>query len=127
MKSDDVKTYDFYGTHYLASFLDCDSKNLTNIDNLKEIMIEAIKKCGATIINYTEKRFENDGYTILFLLTESHCSIHTYPEHNSLFTDLFTCGTSCDYKKYEEVMIQYLKPQKNVSNLVTRGEEHILS
>lgn len=116
--------YKFFGKHYLASFLDCDSKSLLDIDGLKSVMINGINKSGATILSYTEKIFDNGGFTILFLLSESHCSIHTYPENNALFTDLFTCGDTCDYKGYEIEMIGYLKPLKVISDIIIRDENH---
>jgi S-adenosylmethionine decarboxylase len=119
--------YQFFGKHYLASFIDCDSNSLLNIDGLKNAMINGINKSGATILSYTEKLFDNGGYTVLFLLSESHCSIHTYPENNSLFTDLFTCGDNCDYRLYQNSMIDYLKPKKVTSDLVIRDENHYYS
>lgn len=119
--------YKFFGKHYLASFIDCDSKSLLDIDGLKKAMINGINKSGATILSYTEKIFDNGGYTVLFLLSESHCSIHTYPENNALFTDLFTCGYTCDYKFYQKTMIDYLQPKKITSDLVIRDENHYYS
>lgn len=119
--------YKFFGKHYLASFLDCDSKLLLDTESLKLAMTRGIIKSGATILSYTEKIFDNNGYTILFLLSESHCSIHTYPENNSLFTDLFTCGDICNYKEYEKIMIDYLKPKYITSDLIIRNEQHRFS
>jgi S-adenosylmethionine decarboxylase proenzyme len=118
--------YNFYGTHYVASYLDCDYNALVNINELRQNVKLAILECGATIIDSSEKIFENNGFTILFLLSESHCSIHTYPEHNSIFTDLFTCGTNCSYEKYEEIMKKYLKPTKIVKDIIQRGQTNDL-
>lgn len=119
--------HQFFGKHYLASFLGCNSEAINNIKLLKFNMEKAIIKSGATILSSTEKIFENNGYTILFLLSESHCSIHTYPENNSLFTDLFTCGELCDYKEYEKIMIDYLNPKRITTNVVIRNELHYFS
>lgn len=119
--------YKFFGKHYLASFIGCNPEQIINIDGLKTTMINGINKSGATILSYTEKKFDNGGYTVLFLLSESHCSIHTYPENNSIFTDLFTCGDNCNYNFYHDEMINYLKPQYVTSNLVIRDENHYFS
>jgi S-adenosylmethionine decarboxylase proenzyme len=119
-------SYDFYGTHYIASYLDCDYNALTNIDLLKKYMELAIINSGATIINSVEKKFDNNGYTIIFLLSESHCSIHTYPEHKSIFTDLFTCGTNCSYEEFEKTITKYLSPKKINKNIVIRNQTNDL-
>lgn len=119
--------YKFFGKHYLASFLDCENDKLIDIEQLKKQMILGIERSGATIISETDKIFPNNGYTSLFLLSESHCSIHTYPENNALFTDLFTCGDKCDYKEYEKTMINYLNPKSVTSTIVLRDENHICS
>jgi len=119
--------YSFFGKHYLASFIDCELELLLDIEGLKNAMIDGINKSRATILSYTEKIFDNGGYTILFLLSESHCSIHTYPENKALFTDLFTCGDNCDYTFYQSSMIDYLKPKKVTSDLIIRDENHRFS
>ena len=116
--------YKFFGKHYLASFIGCDPILIMDIKNLKQRMIDGINKSGATILSYIEKTFDNGGYTILFLLSESHCSIHTYPENNSLFTDLFTCGDVCDYKFYHTEMVNYLEPKCVTTDLIIRDENH---
>jgi len=124
MLSELNNSYDFYGTHYLSSFNKCDNNALINIDKLRSCIKESIIKSGATIISYTEKIFDNNGYTIIYLLSESHCSIHTYPEHGSLFTDLFTCGTNCDYKIYEENLKNYLKSEDIQRNIIIRSDKN---
>ena len=116
--------YKFFGKHYLASFLGCENEKLIDIEQLKKTMILGIERSGATIISDTDKIFSNNGYTALFLLSESHCSIHTYPEKNALFTDLFTCGDKCDYSEYEKIMIKYLNPTRVMSNVILRDENH---
>jgi S-adenosylmethionine/arginine decarboxylase-like enzyme len=39
--------------------------------------------------------FWASGFTGCFILSESHLTFHTYPEHEGCFFDLFTCGTRC--------------------------------
>ncbi len=116
--------YKFFGKHYLASFIDCDPVAINDIDGLRLTMVKGIEKSGATILSYTEKIFDNNGYTILFLLSESHCSVHTYPENNSLFTDLFTCGDTCNYLGFQDEMMDFLKPNGLTSDLIIRDDKH---
>jgi S-adenosylmethionine decarboxylase len=57
------------------------------------------------------------------LLSESHASIHTYPEHGKCFVDLFTCGDKCDHNVFNEVMQEYLKPRKVAEIVLVRDDE----
>lgn len=38
------------------------------------------------------KKFEPQGVTLLYLLSESHVSIHTWPESNACALDFYHCG-----------------------------------
>jgi len=46
---------------------------------------------GFGIISEVEKHFEPQGYTCLFLLSESHFAIHTFPEHGKSYIELSSC------------------------------------
>lgn len=111
--------YDFSGTHYVASYIDCNHKALCNFVALEEAMIDGIHQCGATLLSSTKHVFPPDSITMVFLLSESHASIHTYPEYNSCYIDLFTCGNRCDYTKFQEVLKEYLQPQ-HIQNQIMR-------
>lgn len=37
-------------------------------------------------------RFEPIGLTLVYILSESHLAIHTWPEHKLLHLDLVTCS-----------------------------------
>ncbi len=48
---------------------------------------------NATIIDVKYHQFEGGGgVTAIFLLAESHLSVHTWPEHDGFCVDIFTCG-----------------------------------
>lgn len=106
-----VHSYEFYGNHFMASYKECDHEALIAIDNLLHALEQAIKLSGATILESSHSVFPGDGLTAVFLLSESHASIHTYPEHNACFVDLFTCGHDCSYIKFDQALEAYLKPK----------------
>lgn len=112
--------FKFYGKHFIVSYLKCDPIALNNIALLKEALERAINSSNATILSSTDFIFDSNGYTAIYLLSESHASIHTYPEHNSCFVDLFTCGDHCTYEKFHRIIQEYLKAEVSNYNLIIR-------
>ncbi len=104
--------YDFCGQHLIASYYGCDKKALTDSVLLEKKMLEATQKTKATVLSYTKEKFPGDGFSMVILVSESHSSIHTYPEYDACFIDIFTCGTTCQVKHFDEVLRSYLKPKK---------------
>ena len=103
--------HDFSGKHFVASYLDCHPKALGDLDGLLSAMDEAVKASGASILNRTFHIFPPNGITVVYLLSESHASIHTYPEYGACFVDLFTCGNNCSSKAFDQKLRAYLQPK----------------
>ena len=58
-----------------------------------ERVIKNIAKAAkVTILNISKYKFEQQVFTILALLAESHISFHTFPEKGIISFDFFTCG-----------------------------------
>lgn len=114
--------YEFAGKHFFASYLECDREALADVERLKQAMDRAVLASGATILNQCDYVFPPDGLTLVYLLSESHASIHTYPEHGACFVDLFTCGQHCSYEPFDQMLRAYLQPQAVEERLFLRGE-----
>lgn len=121
--SSDLDTYEFAGKHFFASYLDCDLEALKDVDTLVAAMDEAVEASGATILGSKAHYFSPEAVTIVYLLSESHASIHTYPEHGACFVDLFTCGDSCSSEKFDKALRSYLKPQTVDAKLFVRSAQ----
>ena len=108
----------FYGKHYIASFRQY--RETTN-EKIKEIFQNALLRFGAIIMNYQEHVFDNGAITFAFLLSESHCTIHTYPEYQSAFIDCFTCGNSFDIENFHNSLLEELQPDSFTWNISIRN------
>jgi S-adenosylmethionine decarboxylase proenzyme len=79
----------------------CDFKNIQNEELLQDktkLMSLCREICTSnefTILGELEHNFVPQGFSFIFLLSESHLSIHTFPERQHLSFDLYTC------KQYE--------------------------
>ncbi len=122
--SADEEVFEFRGKHLVADYLDCDMEALLDEHALIDVMLAAAKKCGAQILGSNHYIFPGHGLTMTILLSESHASIHTYPEHGKCFVDLFTCGEKCNNHSFNETLKDYLKP-KNVAAMVLVRDDNI--
>lgn len=118
-----AEDYRFAGKHFLASYLDCDADALGNVEKMQSAMDQAVEASGATILNCTSHRFEPNALTVVYLLSESHASIHTYPEHGACFVDIFTCGDHCSPEWFDAALQTYLQPKKVHAKLFLRHEK----
>ena len=65
---------------------------------------EKLKDSGFTIINKIEHYFPKQGYTGLWLLAESHCAIHSFPEEDKIYIEISSC-----VKRYFDKFVEKLK------------------
>lgn len=66
------------------------------VDQLEPIMERVADKCKLTVVSRAFHQFEPFGVTGVLVLSESHFSVHTYPEQNSLYLDIFCCADHFD-------------------------------
>jgi len=114
--------YQFEGVHYLANYCDCNIEALSDVENLEEVIVKAATDAGANVLGKNAHIFPPCGLTLVLLLSESHASIHTYPEHKSCFVDFFTCGSNCSFQIFDRILRDYLKPKLVVDQIFLRNE-----
>jgi S-adenosylmethionine decarboxylase len=113
--------YSTYGRHVIVDTWGVEYDLINDLDRLTKSMTEGLTKSGATIISVQAEKFFPNGITILFLLAESHFSIHTYPEKGFAGIDCYTCGKEIDPQKVIKPLLKYLAPQKVYEQVITRG------
>jgi len=97
--------YSTYGRHVTMDLREVAFEKLNDVHFLKEVMYEAATRCGATVVGESFIQFSPQGVTGVLVLSESHLSIHTYPEEGFAAIDCYTCGytvdpeIACDYMK----------------------------
>jgi S-adenosylmethionine decarboxylase len=78
--------------HWLYDLWLADPTPLCTVEPLCSQLTAALRASGATILDQRVHQFSPHGVTVLWLLAESHLSIHTWPEERLACIDLFTCG-----------------------------------
>lgn len=79
-------------TRHLFATIEASADVLDNLELLKKACWNACVCAGATVLDISSHKFEPQGVTLVALLSESHFSIHTWPERGTAAVDLFTCG-----------------------------------
>ena len=107
------------GKHYLLNLYGCSFVLLNDEYCLIDLLENAAFASGANVVQTISKKFEPQGVTVLCLLSESHISIHTWPEEGRAAIDCFTCG-DCNPKIGCDIIIQQLNPSKYELNYIER-------
>jgi len=97
------------GQHFLLNIYGCSSLQLNDEFFLCDLIENAAESSGATVIKTISYHFLPQGVTAVSLLSESHISIHTWPERGAAAIDIFTCG-DCIPKVGCDIILEQLKP-----------------
>ena len=111
----------FAGTHLIVDLF-----GASRLDDLKHIE-RTLKRCvevaGATLLHIHLHHFTpNGGVSGVAVLSESHISVHSWPEADYAAFDVFMCGDAEPHKAIE-VLRKAFDAGKVVIKELNRGEE----
>lgn len=113
--------YSTFGRHVAVDAWGVDYEVLNNAGLLEAHLVEAAEACGATVLSIQSRQFEPQGATVLVMLSESHLSIHTYPERGFAAIDCYTCGEMVDPQLAIDYLVSVLNPEKTYAKKLVRG------
>ena len=102
--------------HILFTLKGCAADDLDDEGFIRDIMFQAAKWCNSTLIALHSHKFSPQGVTAIALLSESHISIHTWPETGVAVCDIFTCG---DHTTPDDG-VEYMRAKLNASNIMVQ-------
>lgn len=107
------------GKHYLLNLYGCLFDKLNSHEFLIDLLENSAVASGATVVQTIFKKFDPQGVTVLTLLSESHISIHTWPEKGEAAVDIFTCG-DCKPKVGCDIIIHQLNATNHTLSYIER-------
>jgi len=108
------------GAHVIVNLYDCDISKLEYVKEIKEILDSIVGEAKLTRLGEAYHQFKPTGATGVVLLSESHLSIHTWPEYNAAAVDIFCCSGLEDAEKAFSVLIEKFKPCRFRKKIVKR-------
>lgn len=87
---------DTMGRHVIAELWGCPPENLNDMHSIERIMVNAALEAGAEVREVAFHKFAPQGVSGVVIISESHLTIHSFPEHGYASIDVYTCGDRID-------------------------------
>lgn len=108
------------GHHVIIEFWGCND-GINDAELMRTAIIEAVRAANATLLDLNVHTFSPHGVTGVAVLSESHLSVHSWPEYGYLAADVFTCGATTKPAAAVEVLRRYFKPRRVELQELRRG------
>ncbi len=74
---------------------------------VEPLMEKIIENCKINVVNQCEYQFSPVGATILYLLSESHLTIPTYPQNKACSINLYICNSNTYFAEALSIIDDY--------------------
>jgi S-adenosylmethionine decarboxylase len=99
------------GKQILIDVKNIESDRLKTVEYIESFMDKVVEELKLNVINKCSHQFIKNntphGVTMIFLLSESHLSIHTFVDEGKITLDLFTCSLSIENDKIKNIIKDY--------------------
>ena len=112
------------GRHALADLYNCNNEILDDVEKIKEVIEISCKEANLNVVESIYHKFEPIGVSGVTILSESHITIHTWPEYNFASIDAFTCGTNMVPTLVCNILADKLKSMETNIKEYKRGSRH---
>jgi S-adenosylmethionine decarboxylase len=76
-----------------------------------------------TVVQTAFHKFLPHGETRIYILSESHVAVHTYPEHRYVSTDIYICNPHYDLEKIAREVLEFFPCTAHLERTVQRGRK----
>ncbi|WP_102345320.1 adenosylmethionine decarboxylase [Bacillus sp. Marseille-P3661] len=109
------------GRHVIAELWGCNVEKLNDIKLIEETFVNAALKAGAEIREVAFHKFAPQGVSGVVIISESHLTIHSFPEHGYASIDVYTCGDRIDPNVAADYIADALEASTRENIEVPRG------
>ena len=108
------------GFHFIVEASGCGPIS-SQVDRLQEILVEAAKRANTQVWSVSFHRFPPDGVSGVVVISESHLSIHTWPEVGYMALDIYTCGEESKPQIAVDYVLEQIGAKHTHITEITRG------
>ena len=116
-----------FGPHLTIDASQCDGEKLRDHTYVYSVLDQLPGEVGMTkimppyVVTYREGKVPEDwGISGFVMIAESHISIHTFPEKDYVFIDIFSCK-EFDVEKAMDLLVSAFNAKRVTTNVVQRG------
>ena len=109
--------------HTLIEFSGCPAARLKHSRSVMRILTAAVRHGGGTIVESVAHNFNPFGVSGVVVITESHVTIHTWPELGYAAVDIFSCSKKLDHDAIRLRLKKELGAQRVARKLFHRGPQ----
>ena len=108
------------GVHFIVEASGC-GEVIKDVSKLQDILVEAAKRANAQVWSVSFNLFPPTGVSGVVVISESHLSVHTWPEENYMALDIYTCGEKSMPLKAVEYVLQKVDAKRSHITEISRG------
>ncbi len=113
------------GTHLLIDLYGASHGTLNDAAAMEAIAREMAGRVGAQVLDTNRHTLSPQGVIVVLTLSQSHISIHTWPEDGYAAVDLFFCGRDDTEPPLGEWLCRRLRADRFEERIVLRGMETV--
>ena len=116
-----------FGLHVTIDASWCNKRKLASVTLVYDILNKLPEKIGMTkmtlpyVVKWMDKfSHGTEGISGFVMIAESHISVHTFPDQDYVFMDIFSCK-NFDAERAIKYLINAFEAKKFANNIVKRG------
>lgn len=109
------------GVHFLLDVAGASFATLDDPVLVETLLVDAVRQMGAKVLGIHIHRLTPQGVSGVVVISESHLTIHTWPERGEAAVDLFTCGDVVRARKAVDALARALGAERSTVEERVRG------
>lgn len=111
------------GKHLIVNVYDVPDDTVVLLERMdagRPLLDGVVHALDFHVVSQTGHAFEPVGWSYAYVLSESHFTIHTYPEHRSCYIDMFCCNSAFDPERAVALLREVFQTQAVESTVIHR-------